>query len=57
MRATPPRPCFSSSPVPDRTVMDMMGWSTPTMKKRYMHVTDEIRDVADQLNAHFWRSN
>lgn len=37
--------------------MDMMGWSTPTMKKRYMHVTDEIRDVADQLNAHFWRSN
>ncbi|MCA1194888.1 tyrosine-type recombinase/integrase [Saccharopolyspora sp. 6V] len=41
--------------VPDRTVMDLMGWSTPSMKKRYMHVTDEIRrDVASQLNGFFW---
>lgn len=38
--------------------MDFMGWSAPTMKKRYMHVTDEIRrDVADRLNAYFWRSD
>ncbi|MGW0891774.1 tyrosine-type recombinase/integrase [Saccharopolyspora sp. NPDC002578] len=44
--------------VPDRTVMDLMGWSTPTMKKRYMHVTDEIRrDVAQQLNALLWNDN
>ncbi|MBK0866176.1 hypothetical protein INP57_05105 [Saccharopolyspora sp. HNM0986] len=36
--------------VPDRTVMDMMGWSTLSMKKRY--VTDEIRlDAAGRLNA------
>ena len=41
--------------VPDRTVMGLMGWSTPTMKKRYLHVTDEIRqDVAQQLNGFFW---
>ncbi len=38
--------------------MDMMGWSTLSMKQRYMHVTDNIRrDVADQLNAHFWEDN
>lgn len=44
--------------VPDRTIMDIMGWSTTAMKSRYMHVTEEIRrDVADQLNGYFWRSN
>ncbi|MDQ0378578.1 tyrosine-type recombinase/integrase [Amycolatopsis thermophila] len=44
--------------VPDRTVMDLMGWSTVSMKARYMHVTDEIRrDVADQLNGYFWNPN
>lgn len=44
--------------VPDRTVMDVMGWSTASMKQRYMHVTDEIRrEVADQLNGYFWKAN
>lgn len=43
--------------VPDRVVMDLMGWSTHAMKKRYMHVTDEIRhDVADRLNELLWKS-
>lgn len=38
--------------------MDIMGWSSPSMKKRYMHVTDAIRhDVAKQLNAYFWQAN
>ncbi len=32
-----------------------MGWSSVTMKQRYMHVTETIRrDVADQLNHYFW---
>lgn len=41
--------------VPDRTVMDLMGWSNISMKQRYMHVTDELRrDVADRINGYFW---
>ncbi len=44
--------------VPDRTVMDFMGWSTITMKQRYMHVTAEIkRDLANRLNAYFWQTD
>lgn len=44
--------------VPDRTVMDIMGWSTDSMKARYMHVTEEIkRDVANQINGYFWKGN
>ncbi|MPY81569.1 MAG: tyrosine-type recombinase/integrase [Actinophytocola sp.] len=43
--------------VQDRTAMDIMGWSSPAMKKRYMHVTDEIRrDVAGLINEYFWTS-
>lgn len=42
--------------VPDRTVMDIMGWSTVSMKARYMHVTDDIRrDVASRINGYFWK--
>ncbi len=41
--------------VPDRTVMDVMGWSTASMKARYMHITEDIRrDVAERLNGYFW---
>ncbi|RKT84853.1 Phage integrase, N-terminal SAM-like domain [Saccharopolyspora antimicrobica] len=41
--------------VPDRVVMELMGWSSVTMKQRYMHVIDSVRkDVADRLNAYFW---
>ncbi|TDC94012.1 site-specific integrase [Saccharopolyspora aridisoli] len=44
--------------VPDRTVMDLMGWSTISMKQRYMHVTDALRrDVAVRLNTYFWGMN
>jgi len=43
--------------VHERVAMDVMGWSTPEMRKRYMHVTDGLRrDVADQLNAYFWEA-
>jgi integrase len=39
-----------------RVVMDVMGWSTAAMQRRYMHVTEELRrDVANQLNRHFWK--
>jgi hypothetical protein len=35
--------------------MDFMGWSSASMRKRYMHVTEELRrDVATQLNHYFW---
>jgi integrase len=41
-----------------RAAMELMGWSTQAMQQRYMHVTDQLRkDVADQLNAHFWKLN
>jgi integrase len=44
--------------VADRTAMDVMGWSTPAMKTRYMHVTEELRRaVAAQINNYFWRAN
>lgn len=44
--------------VPDRAVMEIMGWSTATMKQRYMHVTEGVRqDVAQRLNQYFWGAN
>lgn len=43
--------------VHERVVMDVMGWSSPDMRKRYMHVTEGLRqDVADQLNRYFWKA-
>ena len=42
--------------VQDRAVMDFMGWSSASMKLRYMHVTEGLRrDVADQLSGYFWK--
>lgn len=33
----------------------VMGWSSASMRKRYMHVTEQLRtDVAQQLNGYFW---
>jgi integrase len=44
--------------VHERVVMEVMGWSTAAMRKRYMHVTDELlKGVADQLNTYFWKDN
>jgi integrase len=43
--------------VNDRIVMEIMGWSTPMMKQRYMHLTEELRsDVAQLINGYFWKT-
>jgi integrase len=42
--------------VPERAVMDMMGWSNSAMMKRYAHVTARLRrDIADRLNNYLWK--
>jgi integrase len=34
--------------IPERAVMDVMGWSNAAMVKRYAHVTARLqRDIAD----------
>ena len=44
--------------VPERAVMDVMGWSNPAMVRRYSHVTARLRrEIADRLDAHLWRTN
>ena len=41
--------------VPDRTVMEIMGWSDPKMLRRYQHVIDRIRrNVADKVDGLLW---
>jgi integrase len=43
--------------VPERTVMEVMGWSTTSMAARYQHVTDPIRrHVASQVGGLLWAS-
>ncbi|MGH3813462.1 MAG: tyrosine-type recombinase/integrase [Pseudonocardiaceae bacterium] len=38
-----------------RAAMDMMGWSTMEMVKRYQHVTDPIRhDIAQRVGGLLW---
>ena len=42
--------------VPERAVMDIMGWSNSAMVKRYAHVTARLRrDIADRLNSYLWK--
>lgn len=44
--------------VPERAVMDFMGWSNTAMAKRYQHVTAALRtDIAERLNRHHWTTN
>jgi integrase len=44
--------------VPERAVMDVMGWSNAAMVWRYAHVTARLRrDIADRLNAYLWTAN
>jgi hypothetical protein len=44
--------------VPDRAVMDVMGWSEMSMLTRYQHVTDPLRQgIANQLEGLFWPPN
>jgi integrase len=41
--------------VPERAVMDVMGWSNAAMVSRYAHVTARLRrDIADRLNTFLW---
>ena len=41
--------------IPERAVMEVMGWSNSAMVRRYAHVTARLRrDIADRLNAHLW---
>jgi integrase len=40
--------------IPERAVMDVMGWSNSAMVKRYAHVTARLRrDIADRLDSYF----
>ena len=44
--------------VPERAVMDVMGWSNSVMVKRYAHGTARLRrDIADRLNPFFRSAN
>jgi integrase len=44
--------------VPERTAMDLMGWSHSAMARRYQHVTAAIRsDVAERVGALLWTAN
>jgi hypothetical protein len=41
--------------VPERIVMDVMGWSSTAMAARYQHVTDPIRrEVATRIGSLLW---
>jgi integrase len=41
--------------VPERAVMDMMGWSSSTMVKRYQHITAPVRmDIAARVGGLLW---
>jgi integrase len=41
--------------VPERAVMEFMGWSNTAMAKRYQHITAGIRrDVASRVGSYLW---
>jgi integrase len=41
--------------VPERAVMEFMGWSNSAMAKRYQHVTAVLRqDIANRLDGFLW---
>ncbi|MEU3272536.1 tyrosine-type recombinase/integrase [Saccharomonospora sp. NPDC006951] len=43
--------------VPERAVMEFMGWSNTSMAKRYQHITGGLRrDIAERLNGYLWTS-
>ncbi len=42
--------------MPERAVMDFMGWSDSTMVKRYTHVVAALRDdIASRINGLLWK--
>ncbi|WP_326945768.1 tyrosine-type recombinase/integrase [Amycolatopsis sp. NBC_01307] len=43
--------------VPQRIVMEIMGWSNSSQAKRYQHVTEAMQsNVAQQINSFFWKA-
>lgn len=41
--------------IPERAVMDAMGWATTAMAKRYQHITAPVRrDIASRLGGLLW---
>ncbi|WP_405070561.1 tyrosine-type recombinase/integrase [Kribbella sp. NBC_01510] len=41
--------------VPDRAVMDVMGWSSSTTVTRYQHITAPVRmDIAERVGGLIW---
>jgi integrase len=43
--------------VPERAVMDLMGWSSSSMVKRYQHITQQIRmDIAVRVGGLLWEA-
>jgi integrase len=41
--------------VPERAVMDVMGWSSSSMVWRYQHVTAPVRmDIAERVGGLLW---
>lgn len=41
--------------VPQRAVMDVMGWSESSMAARYQHITTELTSaIADQVGGPYW---
>jgi hypothetical protein len=44
--------------VPERAVMEFMGWSNSSMAKRYQHVTAALRgSIVKRLNGFLWNDN
>jgi integrase len=43
--------------VPERAVMEIMGWASSSMAKRYQHMTAKIRrDIARQVGGVIWQT-
>lgn len=41
--------------VPERAVMDIMGWSQTAMAARYQHITTELTiSIANRVSDLFW---
>jgi integrase len=44
--------------VPERAVMEFMGWSNSGMTKRYQHVTAVLRgNIAKRLDGFLWKDD
>jgi len=44
--------------VPERAVMDFMGWSNSAMAKRYQHFTAVLlNDIAKRLSGFLWQES